>query len=88
MSLGNPNTIFLFLEQLRTYMKKLRAQGETEEEHKKSRDIALEARHLKALFKYLNHDYDEIGRPAYVIRGQTYTQGHFPDAVFVQRLMK
>ena len=57
----DPNMMFLFLEELRTYMKKLRAQGSAE----KAKNIALEARHLKVLVKYLDHDYEETRNTLY-----------------------
>lgn len=45
----DPNTIFLFLENLRTYMKDIM----------RGKDIAFQARDLDVLINYLDQDYDE-----------------------------
>ncbi len=61
------NTIFLFLEDLRVYMKNLRAQSNVEKKKKKIKEIALKTRHLKVLIKYLDKDYDEIKKFLYFL---------------------
>ncbi len=61
----DPNTIFLFLEELRAYMNDLRAQSTSETKREKAKETALEARHLKVLIKYLDKDYDEIKKSLY-----------------------
>lgn len=59
------NTIFLFLEDLRAYMGNLRAQSNVEKKKEKAKEIALKARHLKVLIKYLDKDYDETKKFLY-----------------------
>jgi len=61
----DPNTIFLFLEDLRAYMGNLRAQSNAEKKKEKAKEIALKARHLKVLIKYLDKDYDETKKSLY-----------------------
>ncbi|KAK3169312.1 hypothetical protein OEA41_008695 [Lepraria neglecta] len=61
----DPKTIFLFLEELRAYMKTLRAQSKAEKKQEKAKEIALKAKHLKVLIKYLDHDYDETKKSLY-----------------------
>ena len=61
----DPNTIFLFLEELRAYMKTLRAQSKAEKKQEKAKEIALKAKHLKVLIKYLDQDYDETKKSLY-----------------------
>jgi len=61
------NMIFLFLEDLRVYMKNLRAQSNVEKKKKKIKEIALKTRHLKVLIKYLDKDYDEIKKFLYFL---------------------
>lgn len=61
------NTIFLFLEDLRAYMRNLRAQSNVEKKKEKVKEIALKARHLKVLIEYLDKDYDEIKKSLYLL---------------------
>jgi len=61
------NTIFLFLEDLRVYMRNLRAQSNVEKKKKKIKKIALKTRHFKVLIKYLDKDYDEIKKFLYLL---------------------
>lgn len=61
------NTIFLFLEDLRAYMRNLRAQSNVEKKKKKIKEIALKTKHLKVLIKYLDKDYDEIKKFLYFL---------------------
>lgn len=61
----DPNTIFLFLEELRAYMENLRAQSNAERKKTKAKEIALKARHLKVLVKYLDKDFDETKKSLY-----------------------
>ncbi len=61
----DPNTIFLFLEELRAYMNDLRAQTTSETKREKAKETTLEARHLKVLIKYLDKDYNETKKSLY-----------------------
>ncbi len=61
----DPNTIFLFLEELRVYMESLRAQSNAEKKKAKAKEIALKARHLKVLVKYLDKDYEKTKKFLY-----------------------
>ncbi|KAL2049574.1 hypothetical protein ABVK25_010153 [Lepraria finkii] len=61
----DPNTIFLFLGELRAYMKTLRAQSKTEKKRKTAKEIALKAQHLEVLIKYLDQDYDKTKKSLY-----------------------
>ena len=56
----DPNVIFLFLEEIHAYIKRLREQDNFEEKIEKAKEIALQIRHLKVLVKFLNEDYEEI----------------------------
>lgn len=61
----DPNTIFLFLEELRAYMDDLRAQNISKMRGGKARMVVLQASHLKVLIKYLDRDYDKIKKSLY-----------------------
>ncbi len=61
------NMIFLFLEDLRVYMRNLRTQSNVEKKKKKIKEIALKTKHLKVLIKYLDKDYDEIKKFLYLL---------------------
>lgn len=61
----DPNTISLFLEELRAYMDDLRAQNISEMRGGKAKRVVLQASHLKVLIKYLERDYDETKKSLY-----------------------
>ena len=66
----DPNMIFLYLEELRTHMKKLRKLGKVEKDKgkkKKKRKIpaSTKAKHTKVLVKYLDKDYAETKKTLY-----------------------
>ena len=62
----DPNMIFLYLEELRVYMKELKAEGKSDKKKKKVRKVAsAKAAHLKVLIKYLDKDYAEIKKTLY-----------------------
>lgn len=59
------NMIFLFLEELRAYMKNLRAQNNVEKKKSKIKKIAFKIKNFKVLVKYLDKDFDEIKKSLY-----------------------
>lgn len=65
----DPNMIFLYLEELRTHMKKLKKRSKTEtKKEKKNRkkfSATTKAKHLKVLIKYLDKDYAETKKTLY-----------------------
>lgn len=61
----DPNMLFLYLEEMRSHMKELKAAGKNEK-RKKARKIAgIKAGHLKVLVKYLDKDYAETKKTLY-----------------------
>ncbi|EAW11985.1 putative AAA family ATPase [Aspergillus clavatus NRRL 1] len=61
----DPNMLFLYLEETRSYMKELRQQAKTEKK-KRARKLAdLKASQLKVLIKYLDTDYAETKKTLY-----------------------
>ena len=61
----DPNMLFLYLEEMRSHMKELKAAGKNEK-RKKARKIAgIKVGHLKVLVKYLDKDYAEITNTPY-----------------------
>ena len=65
----DPNMIFLYLEEIRAHMKKLRKVGKTEKAKKKKKKgkipAATKAKHTKVLVKYLDKDYAETKKTLY-----------------------
>ena len=62
----DPNMIFLYLEELRAYMKELKAEGKSDKKKKKVKKVAsAKAAHLKVLIKYLDKDYAETKKTLY-----------------------
>ncbi|KAI4216084.1 MAG: hypothetical protein LQ351_001580 [Letrouitia transgressa] len=61
----DPNMLFLYLEELRTYMKELKSQAKSEKKKKVKRPIATKASHVKVLIKYLDTDYAETKKTLY-----------------------
>lgn len=65
----DPNMIFLYLEELRTHMKKLKKRSKTEtkkeKKNKKKFSATTKAKHLKVLIKYLDKDYAETKKTLY-----------------------
>lgn len=53
----DPNLLFLYLEEFRAYMKKLKKKARTEKKSKARKQAAIKAAHLKVLIKYLDTDY-------------------------------
>lgn len=65
----DPNMIFLYLEEIRTHMKKLKKKSKTEtkkeKKNKKKFSATTKSQHLKVLIKYLDKDYSEIKKTLY-----------------------
>lgn len=61
----DPNMLFLYLEETRTYMKELRSLSKTEKKRRARKIAAIKAKHVKVLIKYLDTDYAEIKRTLY-----------------------
>ena len=61
----DPNMIFLYLEEIRTYMKELKKLGKTEKKKKGRIPATTKAIHVKVLVKYLDKDYAETKKTLY-----------------------
>lgn len=65
----DPNMIFLYLEELRTHMKRLKKKSKTEtkkeKKNKKKFSATTKTKHLKVLIKYLDKDYAETKKTLY-----------------------
>ncbi|KAM5447246.1 hypothetical protein MaudCBS49596_006008 [Microsporum audouinii] len=61
----DPNLLFLYLEETRSYMHELKAQSKTEKKKKNRKRTATKAAHLKILVKYLDKDYAETKNALY-----------------------
>jgi hypothetical protein len=62
----DPNMLFNYLEELRTYHKKtLRAKLKKEKKSKAKKNIKLMVTHCKLLVKYIDEDYDETKKTLY-----------------------
>ncbi|KAL8965519.1 MAG: hypothetical protein Q9197_006476 [Variospora fuerteventurae] len=61
----DPNMLFLYLEELRTHMKELKAQSKSEKKKKAKKAAALKYSHVKVLIKYLDKDYAETKKTLY-----------------------
>jgi len=64
----NPNTIFLYLEEIRTHMKKLKKLGQMDKNRRKKKGkmpAATKAEHTKVLVKYLDMDYADTKKTLY-----------------------
>ena len=66
----DPNMLFLYLEELRTYMKELKAKSKTEKKKKAKRVVAQKAAHVKVLVRYLDKDYAETKKTLYPLLGR------------------
>ena len=61
----DPNMLFLYLEEMRTHRKELRAQSKNEKKKKARKAVELKAAHVKVLIKYLDKDYAETKKTLY-----------------------
>ena len=57
--------LFLYLEELRTHTKELKAKIKTEKKKKLKKATKLKSQHLKVLVKYLDKDYAETKKTLY-----------------------
>ncbi|KAI4169410.1 MAG: hypothetical protein LQ343_005714 [Gyalolechia ehrenbergii] len=61
----DPNMLFLYMEELRAYMKELKAQSKSEKKSKLRKAAAVKHSHVKVLIKYLDKDYAETKKTLY-----------------------
>ena len=61
----DPNQLFLYLEELRTYRKVLKGESKTAKKKKARKLAATKASHVKVLIKYLDKDYAETKKTLY-----------------------
>ncbi|KAK8159451.1 putative AAA family ATPase [Phyllosticta citrichinensis] len=62
----DPNMLFLYLEELRTYAKKtLKNKARKEKKRKQKKKLRIMASHCKIMLKYLDEDYDETKKTLY-----------------------
>ncbi len=61
----DPNMLFLYLEEMRTYTNELKTSGKKEKKKKARNAAAMKAQHLKVLVKYLDKDFAEIKKTLY-----------------------
>ncbi|KKY25123.1 putative aaa family atpase [Phaeomoniella chlamydospora] len=60
-----PNMLFLYLEEMRTYMKELKAGVKSGEKNKSTRAAAVKAKHLKIMIEYLDTDFADMKKTLY-----------------------
>jgi len=66
MSKVDPNMLFLYLDELRTYAKKtLKAKVRIEKKRKLKKRITTMISHCKVLLRYINEDYEETKKTLY-----------------------
>ncbi|MCJ1431655.1 hypothetical protein MMC27_001010 [Xylographa pallens] len=61
----DPNMLFLYLEELRSYRKELKTQSKLEKKKKKRKAATVQAAAVKVLVKYLDKDYAETKKTLY-----------------------
>lgn len=61
----DPNMIFLYFEEIRAHMKRLKKLGKAEKKKKGKIPAATKAKHTKVLIKYLDKDYAETKKTLY-----------------------
>lgn len=61
----DPNMLFLYLEELRTHQKALRAMSKVEKKKKKRKVATIKAAAVKVLVKYLDKDYAATKKTLY-----------------------
>ncbi|KAJ5736435.1 ATPase AAA-type core [Penicillium malachiteum] len=61
----DPNMLFLYLEEMRQYMKTLKRQSRNDKKKKNRKAAATKAAHLKVLIKYLDTDYADTKKTLY-----------------------
>lgn len=61
----DPNMLFLYLEEMRSYVKELKAAGKKEMKKKGRKAAILKAQNLKVLVKYLDQDFAKTKKTLY-----------------------
>ena len=61
----DPNMLFMYLEEIRTYMGDLKAKAKTDIKKKVKKATLLKASHLKVLIKYIDKDYATTKKTLY-----------------------
>lgn len=61
----DPNMLFLYLEEMRVYMKELKSQRKSEKKSKLRKAAGVKYAHVKVLIKYLDKDYAETKKTLY-----------------------
>jgi hypothetical protein len=61
----DPNMLFLYLEEMRAYLKELKSLRKTEKKKKARKAAAMKAAHVRVLVKYLDKDYAETKKTLY-----------------------
>ena len=61
----DPNLLFLYLEEMRTYMNELKAVGKSEQKTKITKAALIKAKHLKVMVNYLDTDYADTKKTLY-----------------------
>ena len=61
----DPNMLFLYLEEIRAYMRELKTMGKEETKRKARKAALTKASHVKVLVKYLDKDYTETTKTLY-----------------------
>ena len=64
-----PNLLFLYLEELRTFYKALKAKVKAEKKRKQQKKLDMQRSLCKVLVKYLDEDYAEIKKTLYPLLG-------------------
>ena len=61
----DPNMLFLYLEEMRTYMNELKKSSKKEKKKKVRRAASMKVQHMKVLLKYLDKDFAETKKTLY-----------------------
>ena len=61
----DPNMLFMYLEEMRQYTKKLKGLAKSEKKKKARKSAKAKAAHLKIMIKYLDKDYAETKKTLY-----------------------
>lgn len=61
----DPNIAFLFLDDMRTEMKRLKTRSKSQKKKQKRQQTGLQAKHLKVLVRYLEQDYEVTMKTLY-----------------------
>ena len=61
----DPNMLFLYLEEMRAYLKELKTASKSEKNKKAAKSASVKRAHLKILVKYLDHDFADVKKTLY-----------------------